>query len=505
MVVGSAIESVLSQSFDDFEIVVCDNASDDNTEEMVRKIDDPRVRFIRSDEWIQKEKFFEFSLTHAEGEYSVLFFDDDIMCRDALQKAYDSIDEETTDILVFARNGVYFYQSWFDPAWKNTLQIPKYSGHVYEYDSADSLKAFYQERELRLETPMVTNAFFRTSFINDLIKKYGSLFLHGHMGDYNVAVFTLLHSKTFRFLNDPIVIFGHWKENTTQQLHFLQSSMPEYQEWIAEIKENMLTKMPFKEYLWSNCIWASLQDMKERLDIPYSLDWNSYLQDIRSELSVIESKGVDVGTLKVTLDDVTNDFDPTSMQVPEEAGITQISIAPLDIVKKGVRTNGVIFPEIAKGEMLGFDDILGATRFFESFNGELLGQGETALSEESKRARLYCTDIKQNREAGLRYFVNRLHEIEAANYQKVTLVAANTIAKLALRFLGDKVVALVDSNTSLVGKEFDNTISVAQLDTLAELDTDLVLVTKPNANELVEAVERINDNREGQFDIIVVE
>ncbi len=47
--IGRAIESVLSQTYDCFEIVIVDDASVDGTERVIRNYTDKRIRYIRSD------------------------------------------------------------------------------------------------------------------------------------------------------------------------------------------------------------------------------------------------------------------------------------------------------------------------------------------------------------------------------------------------------------------------------------------------------------------------
>ena len=50
--IGRTIASVLAQTFDDFELVVLDNACTDGSADVVRSFTDPRVRLERNEETI---------------------------------------------------------------------------------------------------------------------------------------------------------------------------------------------------------------------------------------------------------------------------------------------------------------------------------------------------------------------------------------------------------------------------------------------------------------------
>ncbi|MDX1589913.1 MAG: glycosyltransferase family A protein [Oleiphilaceae bacterium] len=72
-VLGEAIESVLGQSHKDFELLVLDCRSEDDTESVVRSVSDPRVRYLYSDRADRAGVCAE-GLSHSRGDF-VAFMD----------------------------------------------------------------------------------------------------------------------------------------------------------------------------------------------------------------------------------------------------------------------------------------------------------------------------------------------------------------------------------------------------------------------------------------------
>lgn len=72
-----AITSVLQQTYSDFEVIVCDDGSTDDTAQVMAYFTDPRVRYIRHAQNIGKSNNMRSGFAAATGEYFIKFDDDD--------------------------------------------------------------------------------------------------------------------------------------------------------------------------------------------------------------------------------------------------------------------------------------------------------------------------------------------------------------------------------------------------------------------------------------------
>ncbi|MDD5440310.1 MAG: glycosyltransferase [Candidatus Omnitrophica bacterium] len=81
-----AIESVLAQTCQDFELIIVDNCSRDMTPDIVRGFTDRRVRYCRNAKNIGMSANWNRCLDMAAGEYVAVFHDDDIMLPENLAK-----------------------------------------------------------------------------------------------------------------------------------------------------------------------------------------------------------------------------------------------------------------------------------------------------------------------------------------------------------------------------------------------------------------------------------
>ncbi len=123
------IRSVLDQPYEDFELVISDNASSDAAPEIIaRYADDPRVRVLRQDQPLEVTDNWNAALAVSSGERITLIGDDDVLLpgyfdrADALLARYDDPDFLLYNAYAFAFPGFtgsavsHYTDSFAEPA-----------------------------------------------------------------------------------------------------------------------------------------------------------------------------------------------------------------------------------------------------------------------------------------------------------------------------------------------------------------------------------------------------
>jgi len=106
---SSAIESVLSQSFDDIEVIVSDNCSTDSSLSIAREFSkaDPRVRVLRQNLNVGAARNFELCRDNATSPYFCWLGAHDLLTNDYLSEAVSHLRLNTDTALVYPQNAVY--------------------------------------------------------------------------------------------------------------------------------------------------------------------------------------------------------------------------------------------------------------------------------------------------------------------------------------------------------------------------------------------------------------
>lgn len=81
-----AVDSVLCQTLTDFEFLIVDDMSVDESPAIIRSYSDPRIHYIRSDKRLKLAGALNLGISRAKGEFVARMDADDICCKDRLEK-----------------------------------------------------------------------------------------------------------------------------------------------------------------------------------------------------------------------------------------------------------------------------------------------------------------------------------------------------------------------------------------------------------------------------------
>jgi glycosyl transferase family 2 len=100
---AEAIDSALAQTFDDFEVLVSDDASTDGTGELVAKYTDPRLRYVRHETKLGMAGNWNYGWKEARGRYVTILHDDDYLAPTFLERAVAAFEAAPETSLVYAK------------------------------------------------------------------------------------------------------------------------------------------------------------------------------------------------------------------------------------------------------------------------------------------------------------------------------------------------------------------------------------------------------------------
>ena len=83
-----AIKTILSQTYDNFELIIMDNYSQDKTQEIVKSYEDARIRYFQSTKRLSMRDNWEAALSHVNGTWMIFIGDDDGLIPDSLMLSH---------------------------------------------------------------------------------------------------------------------------------------------------------------------------------------------------------------------------------------------------------------------------------------------------------------------------------------------------------------------------------------------------------------------------------
>jgi len=92
----NAVQSVLNQKIEDYEIIIVDDASTDHTKSIIKKFTDPRIIFFSKSKNEERAKARNFGIKKANGDYITFLDSDDVIYPNFLEEGKKMIKKFNT-------------------------------------------------------------------------------------------------------------------------------------------------------------------------------------------------------------------------------------------------------------------------------------------------------------------------------------------------------------------------------------------------------------------------
>lgn len=119
--IGETIDTILAQTYNNFELIIVDDGSTDKTEEIIKGYRDERILYIKTSNWGGPARPRNIGIEKARGEY-ITFCDDDLWFSNKLEVCISHM--ENNNIGIIFTDTVVVDQYCREIA-KNILSIPK--------------------------------------------------------------------------------------------------------------------------------------------------------------------------------------------------------------------------------------------------------------------------------------------------------------------------------------------------------------------------------------------
>lgn len=242
-----AIDSILTQTFDDFELIISDNASTDTTEEICREYaaKDQRIRYYRNEYNLGAAPNYNRVFELATGDYFKWCAHDDICAPEFLERCVELLEQDTSVVLCHTQTKLIDEQ-----------------GRLLR-DNQTQRRADSPLLELRFREILYENDCFQIFGLirSNLLKKTRLIESYAHGDGVLLARLALLG----KFNEIPEYLFFN-REHPQMSMQIAESTYEDYTSWFDTARKGKIGFPRWRRF-WGYCVsvWETPLSWQERI------------------------------------------------------------------------------------------------------------------------------------------------------------------------------------------------------------------------------------------------
>lgn len=279
-----AVDSVRQQDYDDWEIVISDNASSEEVCGYIETLCEPRIQCHRTEQFLPVTENWNAALERSSGDYIIMLGDDDGLMLGCLSKAKALIDEWAYPEAIYTEACQYAYPSVIPGHAEGFIQFG-YNDFLLEakqpfrLSRETALDMAHASMEFRIRFGFNMQHFIFSRKLVEALRPKGSFFQSPYP-DYYAANAVMLAAKTIVVNPTPLVMIGispksfgyyYFNEQESDGVAFLQNSVDKIMQ--EKLRDTLVPGSNMNDS-WLYSMETLAQNFKD--EMPLRVDYGRY-------------------------------------------------------------------------------------------------------------------------------------------------------------------------------------------------------------------------------------
>jgi glycosyltransferase involved in cell wall biosynthesis len=281
------IKTCLEQDYDNYEIIISDNNSQDNTKQVVEGFNSDKIKYFHTEYDLSMTDNWEFGLSKASGDYVAIIGDDDSIMPNAFKKVNQLIKETNADSIL-SRYDTYI---WNNFPLKNSRGVLKYD--VFKktkwFNSIEQIEYVLKNTSKFTSLPCISLAFTKRSVIQKIASKTNGVFFQSSIPDVFSSFVIALEVKEFLYVNDTFFLPGASAASNGVSFMLKESDKSIFKNFLSSNTIPIHPKIIINKSLSIFCSEVMMQ-IKDKYNYEVNFDSKDIIKNAFKEINYLKSK-----------------------------------------------------------------------------------------------------------------------------------------------------------------------------------------------------------------------